>query len=452
MKARYVIGCTIITLLSVVGLANYYFETAPTTTTTTTKTDVANVASSTTLKVTNNSMFQKKSPEETPAPVNTRNSVAPKNTISTNGQPGTDLVTVTRATHQDDRIYRSTITPVVKNIITSPVNGQLDGQSRRYGEHLKKGDKIVGIVSEEARNQLLSDTANYISSRDSFTLSASEVKKNIELEKKGIISKRELQQSESAYVRAMIEMVRSRIRLKTTAQRLDFDWQGVEKIHNNRSLIDKTSASSTEDVVEYLLNRDYVVNIHAESDGILLPKYTGQGNVEFFDFSLGSEVRERAPIGMIADQNQISVRFIVSEFEVLSLSIGQPVELTIPVMDNHKLSGKITDINRFDFRSRGGQAQGIPVTAQLECGEIRCDQLFSISADVKALSEETNPIQVPLSAVTEENGQFFVQQIVDNKPIKRPVTTGETTKNMIIIKNGLTEGDQIVRDYPATED
>ena len=174
--------------------------------------------------------------------------------------------------------------------------------------------------------------------------------------------------------------------------------------------------------------------------------------MEFFDFSLGSEVRERAPIGMIADQNQISVRFIVSEFEVLSLSIGQPVELTIPVMDNHKLSGKITDINRFDFRSRGGQAQGIPVTAQLECGEIRCDQLFSISADVKALSEETNPIQVPLSAVTEEDGQFYVQQVVDNKPIKRSVTTGETTKNMIIIKNGLTEGDQIVRDYPATED
>ena len=60
MKARYVIGCTIITLLSVVGLANYYFETAPTTTTT--KTDVAKVASGTTLKVTNNSMFQKKSP------------------------------------------------------------------------------------------------------------------------------------------------------------------------------------------------------------------------------------------------------------------------------------------------------------------------------------------------------------------------------------------------------
>ena len=68
------------------------------------------------------------------------------------------------------------------------------------------------------------------------------------------------------------------------------------------------------------------------------------------------------------------------------------------------------------------------------------------------MSEETNPMQVPINAVTEENGQFYVQQIINGKTIKRPVTTGDTTKKMIIIKNGLTEGDQIVRDYPARED
>ncbi len=446
MKARYVVGCTIITLLSVVTLANFYYETAPEKA----RQKSVKLTQSAPTKQLDVSAIQRKDQQET-MPVPSQHSVGTKQTTNTVNPTNQELFRVTRVAHKDDRIYRSTITPVVKNIITSPVNGQLDNESRRYGDHIKKGDKIVGIISEEARNQLLSDTVNYISNRDSFYLSESEVKKNTELHKRGIVSKQELKQSESAYVRAMIEMVRARIRLKITAERLDFDWQKVEKIHENRELLGNQSTSTSQQVIEYLLNKDYIVNIHAENDGILLPKYTGQGNVEFFDFNLGSEVRERAPIGMIADPNHISVRFVVSEFEVLSLSVNQSVQLTIPVMDNQQLSGKITEINRFDFRSRGGQSQGIPVTAELSCGKIPCDQLFSISADIKAVNDETNPIQVPINAVVEENGQFYVQQIINSKPVKQQVTTGETTRDMIIIKSGLVEGDQIVRNYPATE-
>ena len=174
MKARYVIGCTIITLLSVVALANYYYETAPVIS----KSDTLKLVQSETSKKTNISGLQRKPQVDTSAPVSTTIPVNNKSDRSTNDQERQDLYTVTRTAHQDDHIYRSTITPVVKNIITSPVNGQLDGQARRYGDHLKKGDKVVGIISEEARNQLLSDTVNYISNRDSFYLSESEDKKS----------------------------------------------------------------------------------------------------------------------------------------------------------------------------------------------------------------------------------------------------------------------------------
>ncbi|HAV93532.1 MAG: hypothetical protein CMF52_01895 [Legionellales bacterium] len=460
MKARYVVGFTLVTLFSVVSLANYYYETAPSIDNpevmATAPAGLAKkpAGSSTQSSISNNKQIisslnenidSTQDPDQASVP--TINNVATKGKTTATGD---EIFTVHREAHKDDRSYRSSINPVVKSIVTSPVKGKIGSAPKKYGDHVKKGDMIVGITSDEARNELLSETVNYITNRDNFHNSYTEVQKNTELHQKGIVSKQELRQSESAYIRAMIEMVRARIQLKNISQRLDFDWKSVENlgVGNNTP---NNKDSKTDFAIEKLLGRDFVVNIHADNDGILLPKFTGYGNVEYFDLNKGSGVPEREALGMIADTEHVKVKFTASEFDAMKLRVGQSVEVVISVANDLKLSGAISEINRFDFRERSGQAPGIPVTAQLKCGNTPCDQLYSMSADIKAISDTSSSILVPIEAVHEKDGQFFVMQVVNNQPVVKEVSTGETTRNMIIITSGLEEGDNIVRNYPTTK-
>ena len=207
MKARYVVGFTLITLFSVVSLANYYYETAPSIdnpeviatapagsakkpTGPSTQSSISN--NKQIISSLNENIDSTQDPDQASVP--TMNNVATKGKTTATGD---EIFTVHREAHKDDRSYRSSINPVVKSIVTSPVKGKVGSAPKKYGAHVKKGDMIVGITSDEARNELLSETVNYITNRDNFHNSYTEVQKNTELHQKGIVSKQELRQSEA---------------------------------------------------------------------------------------------------------------------------------------------------------------------------------------------------------------------------------------------------------------
>jgi len=420
MKARSVLISTCITLVSVVGLANFFYESSDHDSVTTPP-----------MKMTA-----------------TQSSSVPQRPAARRQAQQPTLITVARAEVKKEPTYQGTIKPVINSTITSPANGTITINKKQYGDMIKKSDLIIGITSDEAKNQLLSDTVSYITSRDNYNSSLSDVKKNIELEKKGVVSKRDLKKSESSYIRSLVEMIRSRIKFKKTSETLGFDWKRVENLSDGDQSNLFNQGNSSEELVEFLLNRKYVVKLTAPEDGVFLPKIDARGNVEFAELSVGSDIKQNAPVGMIADPKRIIVSINVPEVDVLDIKKGQPAELEIPVLNNKKIKGQVSSINLFDFSQRSGKVPTIPTQIEGFCGEdIQCERLYSISANVKIIHKDFNAMQVPLTAVKKDGNRFFVKQMKNGQLVQQEVTVGETTQNTIIITNGIDEGTQIAKDY-----
>ena len=103
----------------------------------------------------------------------------------------------------DETTFQSIIQPISRSTLVSTVNGTIYDNGRNYGEIVKKGTPIIRINSTEAKDELMTQVVNYIATKDTYRTNKFSVQKNIELEKKGIISKREVEESVSILTRLM---------------------------------------------------------------------------------------------------------------------------------------------------------------------------------------------------------------------------------------------------------
>ena len=364
------------------------------------------------------------------------------------------LVTVKEVKHTKNPTFQSTIRPIVRSSVVTPVRGKIVHVNKFYGDHVKKNDLIISLSSNEAKKELMSNVVDFIQSKDGYHEALATLKKNIELQKKGVISKQELNSSQSSYISSLINMVRTRIEFKKLAQSLEFDWHKIDNLDFTKQPLLQQQGGA-EDIVEFLLNKQYILKLDADETGIFLPKITQDSNQEPIDFVAGGTVKEDQVIGMIADPKRLRLRIEVPEFDVLKFKKGQPAVMKIPVLKNISMPGEISEIRRFEYNQRSGQIPTIPVTVDIACKE-NCERFYSISAEVSIVNPPETTLQVPLSAVGKsddysQHPQHYVKILVEGKITKKLVTVGSTTADSIVIVNGLSKGDQIVENYKNPE-
>jgi len=367
------------------------------------------------------------------------------NLISSETTKNQNIMTIQAAKQIDETTYQSVIEPISKSTLVSTVNGTIYDNGKNYGEIVKKGTPIIRINSLEAKDELMTQVVNYITTKDTYRTNKFSVQKNIELEKKGIISKREVEESESTFMKSLITMVKERVKFKTLAESLDFDWKKIEDLNlEDQPFFEKNAA---EEIIEILLNKDYIVNMIAKDSGIFLPKMDNNNNPESINTSKGNHIKKQQIIGIIADPNQIQSTVNIPEFDVTKFQIGQPARITVPALNNKELSAEVVNIKKFEYKSQSGQDPKIPIIVQAQCDQ-DCIYLYGLSVNITILNDPKNSIQIPINAVKREEDQDYVMMIKDNQYIKTPVTVGPTTNNNITITKGLQEGDQIVKNYP----
>ena len=380
-----------------------------------------------------------KTPTESAAPQESKQSLARESI------PKQNIMTIQAAQKIDETTYQSIIEPVAKSTLTSTANGIIYDNGKNYGEIVTKGTPIIRINSIEAKDELMTQVVNYIATKDTYRTNKFSVQKNIELEKKGIISKREVQESKSTFIKSLITMVRERVKFKALAEPLNFDWKKIEDLNlEDQPFFEK---NATEDIIEILLNKDYIINIEAKDSGIFLPQTDTNNNAEPINTSKGNHIKKQQVIGIIADPNEIQATVSIPEFDVAKFQIGQPAQITIPAFKNKELSGKVINIKKFEYKAQPGQDPKIPIVVQAQCGQ-DCVYLYGLSVNITILNDPKNRIQIPINAVKSTDDQHFVITIKDNQYIKTPVTIGPTTNDSITITKGLQEGDQIVKNYP----
>ncbi|MGL5068324.1 MAG: efflux RND transporter periplasmic adaptor subunit [Sarcina sp.] len=173
------------------------------------------------------------------------------------------------------------------------------------------------------------------------------------------------------------------------------------------------------------------------------------GNIYILEETLAPS--EEGAIGplLVLETQEYDIKTQVNEMDLLKLKEGQEVEVTIiPSKKNAK--GKITSISKRPKEgadtqgeySGGSSFSNYPVKIDVE------DQKDFINGfAVQAVAQfGNNENKIPLSAIIEEDGKYFVIKVVNDIATKTEVKVKEKTEQMYIVTEGLKENEVLIRD------
>jgi HlyD family secretion protein len=157
----------------------------------------------------------------------------------------------------------------------------------------------------------------------------------------------------------------------------------------------------------------------------------------------------------LADLATLEMEADVSEANVAKLTEGQPAEVTVEAFPDKKFRSVLRQVIPTADRTKA------TVLTKVTLLEKDKDLKPEMSAKVTFLAEATPEtttsvvpqkptILVPSSAVVSRDGASRVFELVDGKALARPVTTGGTRRDLVIVTDGLAGSETLVAHPPDT--
>jgi len=183
--------------------------------------------------------------------------------------------------------------------------------------------------------------------------------------------------------------------------------------------------------------------IRAPFDGTVLTKRADVGEVIT---PFGAASGSQGALVTLADMSSLEVEADVSESNIEKVYPGQPCEITLDAIPDHRYHGTVHKIVPTADRAKA------TVMTKIQFQDKDDRVLPEMSAKVIFLNKETAPsaensapkITIPLSAVATRDGKKIAFLLNGDKVNEVPVTTGEVMGNLVEIKQGLSVGDKVV--------
>lgn len=161
----------------------------------------------------------------------------------------------------------------------------------------------------------------------------------------------------------------------------------------------------------------------------------------------GDQVSAGATAFRVDDLSKLLVDVDVSEVDINSVSVGQPVMLTFDAILGNDYHGEIVEVAQ-----TGTSVQGVvnfKVTVELTDADslVKPGMTAAVNITVKELSDV---ILIPNRAVRLSDGNRVVYLLVDGQPVKTTVRLGSSSESMSVILSGdIKEGDDIILNPPV---
>ncbi|MCL5784894.1 MAG: efflux RND transporter periplasmic adaptor subunit [Patescibacteria group bacterium] len=157
--------------------------------------------------------------------------------------------------------------------------------------------------------------------------------------------------------------------------------------------------------------------------------------------SSGSTGTSTQKLGEIDMQGPIQASVNLSEIDVVKVSPGQKVTLTLDAFPEKTFTGKVTSINTTGVVNSG--VTNYPATISLDTAVNNIYPNMSVNASI-ITSVKDNVLLVPSAAVQTVNGQTMVRVLKNGQVQQVPVEVENSSDTQTEIKSGLAEGDQVV--------
>ena len=303
------------------------------------------------------------------------------------------------------------------------VQEYLEGTYRADKQTLQKDIKIA-----ESSHLAAQDSTNYAR----------------RMAKKGYFNQTALLSSEDAEEHSKLELEV----LQTKLDVLDrygkvksvLELDGILKAKVARLASDKAALDLEKDRLDRIEEQLKHCQIEAESSGmVILPtpeQWKNQPNIEE-----GAAVREDQVLLMIPDLDQMQVKLGVHEAYVSRLKPGMQarVQLQEEFVDGEILS--IASVTRPAGWWNGNQVK-YDTVIKLKSQE---GLKPGMSASVEVLlARHDDVVTTPVAAVVEQDGQFFCWVRDGDKTPRRKLDLGDSNDQFIVIKGGLSEGEDVV--------
>ena len=235
--------------------------------------------------------------------------------------------------------------------------------------------------------------------------------------------------------------------------------EGVEKAENALAADEEAAEELVEETASLdveLLRAEVTVAEHALAEALAdlqnaVLTSPVSGIVEDVSMEAGDRLSEQggqqAPSITILDPSVVEVDGSVDEIDVLAVSVGMPVAVSLSALEGQTLTGEIVEIGA---ASSGQGVVTFPVTVRLDvpAGLTLRDGLTAISEIV--LAQYPGELLIPTSAVTGSILSPVVRVSVDGVIEERGVSLGPSDDFWVVVIDGLSEGEQVVMPEPAS--
>jgi membrane fusion protein, heavy metal efflux system len=282
-------------------------------------------------------------------------------------------------------------------VISTPFAGITESLQVAEGDAVTKGQLIAIIQSTE----LLQKLGEYIDAQSKYNLARTELKRDTQLSKDGIIAERRLLETQARYTQAKTSAEQAR----QTLEYAGYDKDALAEISRTRKISSR-------------------LEIRASQDGVVLEQMIAPGE----------QLQALAPIFRIGKLSPLWLEIHVPLEQVATIQPGMDVRVRDP-----EISGKVLTIGRMVH----GADQGVLVRAEVpdETGQLRPGQFVQIDI---AQGEGSQRFSIPRSALVRDGGKAMVFIRKGESYEARPVEIVSEGADRIIIQGDFAADDQIV--------
>ena len=153
----------------------------------------------------------------------------------------------------------------------------------------------------------------------------------------------------------------------------------------------------------------------------------------------GAPVAEGTSLLTLANQDKVKVDIYVTKYDLEKIAVGQKAEITI---SGHSYEGEVVKINKMATVNASGTAA---VGAEIRINDPDDSIYLGIEAKVLISTKEAERVLLlPVECVNADKESDFVYTVENSIVVRKDVVTGISSDTYIEIKEGLTEGEQVI--------
>lgn len=166
---------------------------------------------------------------------------------------------------------------------------------------------------------------------------------------------------------------------------------------------------------------------------------------------VGSTVSPWMPvIATLPDMSSMLSLTFVNEIDISKVKKGQKVKLGIDAIPEKKLEGEVVSVANIGQPMPKGDAKVFEVKIRI-FGDVSDLKPAMTTSNIIETASYQDTLFIPAEAIFENDSLQYVY-LRDNKTVKQVVDLGDQNENLILVRKGLKEGDEILLTVPENAD